>query len=161
LQEGWTPDVMATLLRAVYLAYRGFLFFIRPVTLGVRVVMIRDGEVLLVRHTYIAGWYFPGGAVDRGETLDAAARREAREETGAELRDVRLVGAYTSFREWKSDHNIVFLCSDFTLGGKPDHEIAEMRFFPLRSLPADMFPGHRRRLDEYVAGTASPQFGEW
>ncbi len=152
---------MATLLRWVYLIYRGDLFFIRPVTLGIRIMMVRNGEVLLVRHTYMDGWYLPGGAVDRGETLDAAARREASEETGAELHDLRLVGAYTSFREWKSDHNILFLSTDFALSGKPDHEIAELRFFPMKALPADMFPGHRRRIEEYLAGTTSPQYGEW
>ncbi len=152
---------MKTLLRWVYLIYRGYLFFIRPVTLGVRVMMIRNGEALLVRQTYTNGWFLPGGAVDRSETLDAAARREAHEEAGAELHDLRLVGAYTNFEEWKSDHNVVFLCTDFTLGGEPDHEIAELRFFPLGALPEGLMPGHRRRLDEYLAGTASPQFGEW
>jgi 8-oxo-dGTP pyrophosphatase MutT (NUDIX family) len=124
-------------------------------------MMIRNGEVLLVRHTYHPGWYLPGGAVDRGETLDTAAKREAFEETGAELQNLRLVGAYTNFKEWKSDHNILFLTTDFTLRGKPDHEIAEMRFFALNSLPADMSAGHRKRLEEYLAGTISPQFGEW
>src|SRR5512141_3176872 len=137
---------MSTLLRWVYLIYRRYLLVVRPVTLGVRIMMIRNGEVLLVRHTYLPGWYLPGGAVDRGETLDAAAKREAREETGAELQNVRLVGAYTNFKEWKSDHNILFLTTDFTLRGKPDQEIAEMRFFPLNSLPPDMFSGHRKRL---------------
>lgn len=152
---------MATLLRIVYLIYRGYLFFIRPVTLGVRIMMIRNGEVLLVRHTYIGGWYLPGGAVDRGETLDAAARREACEETGAELHNIRLVGAYTNFREWKSDHNVLFLSTEFTLDGQPDHEIAEMSFFPLGALPPDVYSGHRKRLEEHLAGVTSPQFGEW
>ena len=152
---------MATLLRWVYLIYRGYLFFIRPVTLGVRIMMIRNREVLLVRQTYTPGWYLPGGAVDRGETLDAAARREAHEETGCELKDLRLVGAYTNFKEWKSDHNILFLSTEFTLGGQPDHEIAELRFFPLASLPPDLIAGHRQRLEEYRAGGQSPQFGEW
>jgi len=152
---------MATILRWVYLLYRGYLFFIRPVTLGTRIMMLRNGEVLLVRHTYMDGWYLPGGAVDRGETLDAAARREAREETGAELHNLRLVGAYTNFKEWKSDHNVLFLSTDFTLDGKPDHEIAELRFFPMNELPPDMSAGHRRRIEEYVAGAISPQFGEW
>lgn len=152
---------MAIILRWAYRLYSVYVFLIRPVTLGTRIMMVRNGEVLLVRHTYIDGWYLPGGAVDRAETLDAAARREACEETGAELHDLRLVGAYTNFREWKSDHNMLFLSTDFTLSGKPDHEIAEMRFFPMKELPADMSPGHRRRIEEYLAGTTSPQFGEW
>ncbi len=149
------------MLRWVYFLYGFWRFFVRPVVVGVRVMMIRNGEVLLVRHTYIEGWYMPGGAVDRGETLDAAARREACEETGADLHDLHLVGAYTNFKEWKSDHNILFVSTDFTLSGKPDHEIAEMRFFPLRALPEDLYSGHRRRIEEYLAGKASPQFGEW
>ncbi len=152
---------MSTLLRWAYRLYQVFIFLVRPVTLGTRIMMVRNGEVLLVRHVYIDGWYLPGGAVDRGETLDAAARREACEETGAELHNLRLVGAYTNFREWKSDHNILFLSTDFTLSGKPDHEIAELRLFPMKELPPDTWPGHRRRIEEYLAGTTSPQFGEW
>ena len=152
---------MNLILRWAYLLYRGYLFFIRPVTLGVRVIMVRGGEVLLVRQSYTGGWFLPGGAVDRGETLDAAARREACEETGAELHDLRLVGAYSNFKEWKSDHNIVFLSTDFTLGGGPDQEIAELRFFPLAALPEGLSPGHRRRLEEYRAGVPSPSYGEW
>jgi len=149
------------MLRWVYLLYQVYLFFVRPLTLGVRVMMIRDNEVLLVRHTYTRGWFMPGGAVNRGETLGAAARREAAEEVGAELRDLGLVGAYTHFKEWKSDHNILFLSTDFTVSGKRDHEIAESRFFPLDALPDGLWPGHRRRLEEYLAHRTSPSYGEW
>ena len=45
-----------------------------------------------------------------------------------------LLGAYSNFAEWKSDHNILFLSHDFTLSGKHDCEIAEVRFFPLDRL---------------------------
>ena len=42
----------------------------RAKTLGVRVlVQAEAGRVLLVRHTYLDGWYLPGGGVDGGETL--------------------------------------------------------------------------------------------
>lgn len=149
------------MLRWAYSLFKLYLFLTRPLTLGVRVMMIRGNEVLLVRHTYVPGWYMPGGAVDRGETLDAAARREAAEEVRAELKNISLLGAYTNFKEWKSDHNIVFLSTDFTLAGGHDHEIAELRFFPLDALPPDVWPGHRLRLDEYRAQRPSPQFGEW
>jgi hypothetical protein len=83
------------------------------------------------------------------------------EEAGAELHGLRLVGAYTNFKEWKSDHNILFLCTDFTLNGRHDREIAEIRSFPLDALPQGVWPGHRRRLEEYAAGRPAPAFEEW
>jgi ADP-ribose pyrophosphatase YjhB (NUDIX family) len=86
------------LLRLAYSLYRVYLFLLRPIRTGVRVMMIRDGRVLLVRQTYMPGWFMPGGGLKRGETLEAAARREVREEAGAELGEVRLLGAYTTSR---------------------------------------------------------------
>jgi 8-oxo-dGTP pyrophosphatase MutT (NUDIX family) len=148
-------------IRLLYLAFRAYCFVFRPVRTGVRVMLIREGRVLLVRQTYVPGWFMPGGGVQRGETLDQAARREAFEETGAELGRVRLVGAYTNFAEWKTDHNLLFHCSDFKFTGDADAEIAEVRAFPLDELPGDLWPGHRRRLEEYRAGIEAPPFGEW
>ncbi len=159
IRPGWALG--PTLLRLAFRLRQIYLFLFRPVTLGVRVMMIRNGEVLLIRQTYTNGWFMPGGGVDRGETLDGAARREAIEEAGAELHDLSLLGAYTNFKEWKSDHNIVFLSTDFALTGQPDHEIAELRFFHLDNLPDDLWPGHRQRLQEYLAHQIPPQFGEW
>ena len=139
------------MMRLIYLAYQIYCFFIRPVTLGVRVVLIRDNQVLLVRQTYVPSWFVRGGGVKRGETLEGAARREIREEVGAEIRSLSLMGAYSHFSDWKSDHNIVFISHDFTIHAKKDREIAEARFFPLDNLPKTLYSGHRRRLEEYRA----------
>ena len=149
------------MLRWIYLAFKVYLFLFRPLTLGVRVMMIQDGRALLVRQTYTGGWFMPGGGIKRGETFETAARREAREEVGAELHDLSLVGAYSNFKEWKSDHNILFLSTDFSLSGRKDREIAEICFFPLDALPVGLWPGHRSRLEEYRAHATSPQYGEW
>lgn len=149
------------LYRILFLGYRVFCFIFRPILVGVRIMMIQDEKVLLVSQTYLPGWYMPGGGVKRGETLEQAARREAREETGADLGKLEIMGVYTNFEGFKTDHNILFLCREFALSGKPDGEIVEVRFFDLNDLPEGLMPGHRHRLEEYRAGTASPQFGVW
>lgn len=148
-------------VRLLYLGFKIYCFIFRPVRMGVRVLMTQDNRVWLVRHTYVPGWHMPGGGVKRGETLVDAARREAMEETGAQLGEISLMGAYTSFIQWKTDHTIVFICSDFTQTGKSDGEIAEVKDFPLNELPANVFPSHRKRLEEYRDGKTHPQFGEW
>jgi 8-oxo-dGTP pyrophosphatase MutT (NUDIX family) len=148
-------------IRILYLGFRIYCFIFRPICMGVRVMMLQDEKIWLVRQIYMPGWFMPGGGLKRGETLEEAARREAREETGAELGELSLMGAYSSFTEWKSDHNIVFICTDFEVKGKPDGEIAELRAFALNELPEGLWPGHRRRLEEYQAGIKNPQFGKW
>ena len=137
------------MLRFIYRIYQFYLYFVRPLTLGVRIILLRESSVLLVRQTYMDGWFLPGGGLKKGETFEQAARREALEEVGAEIKDLSLVGAYSNFTEWKSDHNIVFVSTGFTLSGRHDNEVAEMDFFPLDSLPPDLWPGHRLRLEEY------------
>ena len=148
-------------LRFLFFAYRVYLFLLRPIRMGVCLMMIKDEQVLLVRHTYKEGWFMPGGGLKRGETIEQAARREAREETGAELGGVKFIGIYTSFEENKTDHCSVFLCSDFKVTGKSDNEIAEARLFQLNNLPEDIVSGHRLRIEEYFQKKEAPKFGAW
>lgn len=133
----------------------------KPVNFGVQVMLIRDGQIVLVRHTYKPGWYFPGGGVKRKESVETAVRREAMEEAGATLGDLQLVGLYDNLRGPVSDHITLFLCHDFALNGKSDEEIAEVKYFPLDQLPEGTGPGTRRRIAEFLSGSHQPAFGEW
>lgn len=127
------------------------------VTLGVRVLVTDgDGAVLLVRHSYTAGWHLPGGRVDTGESLAAAAARELREETGLTVSGLpELIAVYARLRWHISDHVALLRAGAWT--GTPlanGWEIREIGFFPPDRLPEGVTPATCRRLEELAAGHA-------
>lgn len=147
------------LVRLLHIYFR----FARGLTFGVRAVVLNDrGEVFLVRHSYVSGWYFPGGGVEVGETAAAALERELAEEAGLALAGpATLRGIFLNRHSSPRDHVALYVVRDFrTLGARqPDREIAEAGFFPLDALPEGTSPATRRRLDEILTGAPSP--AEW
>ena len=130
----------------------------RPLTAGVRgLVLDAEGRVLLVRHTYIRGWYLPGGGVERGETMLTSLRRELAEEVGVTLTgEARLIGLYANFREFKSDHVALFAVPHGAYEHAPRRspEIAESGFFPPDALPEGVTKSTARRIAEAMLGNA-------
>lgn len=145
------------LLRFLYPFAKIYWRLFPSVSLGTRVFAIRDGKVLLVRMTYLENWYFPGGGVDRHESLKDGASRELFEETGWRAGSLKFVALYFDNREKASNHVALFFCDELELvvGASPDREIADVGWFAFDSLPAGVSPATRRRIDEYLAG-ASP-----
>lgn len=151
---------MRVLYRLAYLGHSAYLHLFRPVTIGVKIMLLRDESILLVRHTYRDGWFFPGGGVKRRETFLEAAHREAAEEVGATIHDVEFFCICSKADHHVGGHIVVFLSHNFTLSGKKDFEIADQRFFPLDALPPDLSIRDRRRLAEYGRGEA-PGYRLW
>lgn len=82
----------------------GFHYHFNPVVAAGAVVERGDGRVLFVRRAKEPSQHllaFPGGFVDFGETAEAAARREAREETGVELGALAFLGSWPNPYEWR------------------------------------------------------------
>ena len=145
--------------RILYLLGETYWRIFKPLGWGVRLMLIQDGAVLLVWHTYRSGWFLPGGGLKRGETFEAAARREACEEAGADLGELQFWGLYSFLKGAKSDHVVYYLCEDFRLNGQTDFEIADCRFFPLTELPPDISNGAKKLLQEYLRGDHQPTVG--
>jgi 8-oxo-dGTP pyrophosphatase MutT (NUDIX family) len=153
---------MIWLVKLAYWAIRCYWWLVRPITLGVRLILIQDGAVMLVQHTYHPGWQFPGGGVKRGETLAQAAEREAWEEVGAKLTQPPvLLGLYTNLAEGKTDHVAVFYAEQFIVMQPSDRwEIKQRRAFALEELPTGLSASYRQRLREYAEGKG-PYTGQW
>ncbi len=132
--------------------------FSRPLTAGARVIVIDEKDrVLLVRHTYLPGWYLPGGGVDGGETMRSAAERELWEEVGVTPKaDLEFFGLYANFAEFKSDHVSLFVLRAFDIQPRPNREIAEFGFFDQHALPAETSKATRVRIREVMEGLAPP-----
>jgi len=152
---------MSLRLKALYAGARFYWWLFKPVTFGVKVMLIRDETVLLVKHSYEGGWHLPGGGVKRGETVTTAVHREAREELGVTLNAVSLFGVYSNLKQSRSDHIVVFLCLDFFMSGRKDDEIEAYRFFSFDRLPLESTSGTENRIAEYVGEGERPLVGEW
>jgi 8-oxo-dGTP pyrophosphatase MutT (NUDIX family) len=141
------------LLRRVFHAY---FLLVRGMTLGVRAVVLdADNKVFLVKHSYVSGWYLPGGGVDYGETLDQAMRRELKEEGDIDLTgEAVLHGIFLNSHISRRDHVAVYVVRHFRQDRlpAPNREIIECGFFDSAALPEGTTPGTRLRLAEVLGG---------
>jgi len=135
-----------------------YLFLIglkRRITLGTRIALLEGERVYLVRHTYLPGWHFPGGGVEPGETPEAGAARELREESGYQpVGRPELFGLYHNTYATRRDYVALYLCRLFEQdqASRPDREIAEAGWFDRLALPLDTTEATRRRLAEIFEG---------
>ncbi len=141
--EGCVRPVCAACGQVVYLDPK----------LAVAVLIARDGRLLLGKRGPGARepgkWSFPAGFVERGEPVERAAAREAREETGLDVVVGNLVGLYSS----EGETVVLAVYEASSAAGEPraGDDLVEVGWFAISQLPELAFPRDRRILDEWLS----------
>lgn len=115
------------------------------------------GVVLVERGSEPHGFALPGGFVDYGETVEAAAVREAREETGLDVVLTGLLGVYSDPARDPRGHtmSVVFTAQALDPGAlRAGDDAAEAAFHRLDALPAPLAFDHGRILNDFVTRLA-------
>jgi ADP-ribose pyrophosphatase YjhB (NUDIX family) len=137
----------------------GFVFYLDPKVAVGTVITAEDGRLVLVKRAIHPGyglWVFPGGYVDRGEEITAAAIREAREESGLDVRLDGLINIYSYPRR----PLIIVVYAATALGGDlcGDDECLEARMFSRDEIPWEQlaFQSTNDALRDYLSGRLQP-----
>jgi len=137
----------------------GFVFYLDPKIAVGTIIRTGDERLVLVRRAIEPGygkWVFPGGYVDRGEPLVAAAIREAREECGLDVRLDGLVNIYS----YAGRTPVIVVYAATAVGGSlaVDEECLEAAGFDATAIPWDdlAFRSTREGLRDYLDGLRHP-----
>lgn len=123
------------------------------------IIATLDNEVVLIkRRNPPHGWALPGGFVDYGESVEDAARREAREETGLTLDLYALLGVYSHPERDQRKHtlSVVFVAfMDCEASLQAGDDAGEAGLFSLQQLP-DLAFDHQQILEDFKVWLQSP-----
>jgi ADP-ribose pyrophosphatase YjhB (NUDIX family) len=140
----------------------GFVFYLDPKIAVGTIIRSLTGSLVLVRRAIDPGygkWVFPGGYVDRGESLTSAAVREAREECGLEVRLDGLVNIYS----YAGRAPVIVVYAATATGGTlaVDDECLETAEFDAGAIPWNdlAFRSTGEGLRDYLAGLLHPVTG--
>jgi 8-oxo-dGTP pyrophosphatase MutT (NUDIX family) len=108
----------------------------------------RENRVLMLQRTDNQRWCFPGGAVELGERVEDAARRELLEETGLRVDSLELFGVFSGpelhYRYPNGDQvhiiDTVFVARSFTGELSIDSESRLGKFVPIEEIPDEISP---------------------
>ena len=130
----------------------GLVFFLDP-KVATGAVFCLDGGILLVQRAIepsYGKWVFPGGYVDRGESVEGAALREVKEECGLDVRLTGLLGVYSSV----NNPVVLIAFKGEVTGGRltVDEEGLAVRPFPPSEIPWNQlaFPSTTKVLHDYL-----------
>jgi len=113
---------------------------------GVAIMIMKDDQVLLIKRKGLHGrgtWSTPGGHLEFGETPEQCAAREAKEEVGLDVVDIRFRAVTNDLFETTGKHYITIWMEGRSVSGEPtvaaEDEVAQIGWFAWNSLPEPLF----------------------
>lgn len=123
----------------------------------VRAAVFRHDQLLLVQERVDQLWCLPGGWADVGDSPAEMAVRETKEESGLEVRPLKIIGLYDANRsgtplEFYHAYKVVFLCELLGGGLQPSNETLDARFFGDDEIPelSSQRTNHRHLADAWA-----------
>jgi ADP-ribose pyrophosphatase YjhB (NUDIX family) len=116
------------------------------------IIELKGGVVLIKRKNPPDGWALPGGFVDYGETLEYAAAREAKEETGLDIKLIRQFHTYSDPRRDPRHHTITTVYVAKAQGAAiAGDDAKEAGVFQKEALPDKIAFDHKEILNDYFS----------
>ncbi len=106
----------------------------------------KEKGMLLEKRTDTGEWCNPGGAIELGETIEEALKREIKEETNLEFKNPKLFDIKANVHMVYPNNDevyytdIVYIIEDFWGELAHDEESQELKFFKLDNLPENIMP---------------------
>ncbi|MFH1703600.1 MAG: NUDIX hydrolase [Nitrospirota bacterium] len=117
------------------------------------IIEYKGGIILIKRKNPPEGWALPGGFVDYGESLETAAFREAKEETGLDIKLIRQFHTYSDPKRDSRYHTITTVyiakAKGIAIAGDDAEQIGA---FKRGVFPEEIAFDHREILNDYFAG---------
>ncbi len=137
----------------------GFVLYRNPVP-GVGVLVEMDDGLVLIRRgeePYRGWWALPAGYIEADESVEEAAVRECKEETGLDIELLELFGVY-SFPEGPGPSGIIIFYRARPVGGvlRAGDDAQDVGVFPPDGLPEKLaFRTHREVIDRWIRSRSS------
>ncbi|RBW68176.1 NUDIX hydrolase [Bacillus taeanensis] len=133
----------------------------RPLILTAAAVFILDqkNRILLQHRGDTKDWGIPGGFMELGESIEEAARREAREETGFEVGELTYVDIYSGedyyfvYPNGDQVYNVIVGFMTREVKGEmviDEDEVLDLQYFSFDNLPEKMIPTSKKMLERFI-----------
>lgn len=114
------------------------------------IIKFNENIILIKRRNPPEGWALPGGFVDYGESLESAAVREAKEETGLDVELLRQFHAYSDPKRDPRHHTITIVFIAKAKGKAiAGDDAKEIGLFNKDTLPDQIAFDHRDIINDY------------